>query len=605
MSKRKNIRNIAIIAHVDHGKTTLVDALLKATGVFRENQEVQDRVMDSGDIEKERGITILSKNTAIEYKGTKINIIDTPGHADFGGEVERVLNMVDGVVLVVDAFEGPMPQTKFVLSQAFDLKLRPIVVLNKIDRPNARPEAVIDEIIELFIELDADESALDAPIVYASALGGYASLDPNEDSKDMTPLLDTIIENIDGPEDLSDEPLSLLISTIDYSDYVGKIGIGKIEQGTIEQGKSYLRLNYNDSDLQEKIKITNLYEFQNLDRVEVGVAKSGEVVAVSGIENINIGDTIADEDHPHPIEFSKISEPTLSINFGVNSSPFAGQDGKYLTSRQIRDRLYRETKSDVSLRVEDTDSPETFKVSGRGELHLSILIENMRREGYEFQIGKPQVLFKEEDGKTLEPMEIATIDVDSEYVGPVMEKLGMRKGNILSMDDNGRGSTRLKFSIPSRGLIGYRQVFLTDTKGTGVINSEFDGYEPFKGEIPKRQMASIVSFDKGIATAYGLFNAQKRGELFIEPGTPVYEGMIVGQSPRGLELEISVTKEKKLSNVREKSSDDALTLSPVVDMTLENALEFIEEDELIEVTPESMRLRKSVLNTQERKRHRR
>lgn len=604
MEERKDIRNIAIIAHVDHGKTTLVDALLKGTGVFRDNQKVQDRVMDSGDIEKERGITILSKNTAIKYKDVKINIIDTPGHADFGGEVERVLNMVDGVVLVVDAFEGPMPQTKFVIGQAFNLDLKPIIVLNKIDRPNARPEAVIDEIIELFIELDADESTLDAPIVYASALGGYASLDPDVSSGDMTPLLDTIIDHIEGPAYRPDEPLQLLISTIDYNDYVGQIGIGKIEQGKIQEGGSYTRLNYNDQDLEEAIKITKLYEFQNLDRIAIKEAQAGDVVAISGIEKINIGDTIAGGDKPQAIKFSKVSEPTISINFGVNSSPFAGREGKFLTSRQIRDRLYRETKSDVSLRVEDTDSPETFKVSGRGELHLSILIENMRREGYEFQIGKPQVLFKDQNGKKLEPMEIATIDVDSAYVGHVMEKLGARKGTILSMEDNGRGSTRLKFSIPSRGLIGYRQVFLTDTKGTGVINSEFDGYQAYKGDIPKRQMASIISHDMGTATAYGLFNAQKRGDLFIEPGTQVYEGMIVGQSPGGLELEISVTKEKKLSNVREKSSDDALTLSPVVDMTLESALEFIEDDELIEVTPENMRLRKTILDTTQRKRHR-
>lgn len=595
MTKRKDIRNIAIIAHVDHGKTTLVDALLKATGVFRENQHVEDRVMDSDDIERERGITILSKNTAIQYKDTKINIIDTPGHADFGGEVERVLNMVDGVVLVVDAFEGPMPQTKFVLRQAFDMGLSAVVILNKIDRPNARPDQVVDEILDLFIELGADEDVLDTPFVYGSALRGFASLDSSDRSGDMSPLLDTILEYIPGPDYDPDSPLKLLISTIDYSDYVGKIGVGKIEAGTIYKDHRYARVNYLRDEINEVINVANLYEFDNLERVAVDTSKSGSIVAVSGIADINIGDTITDKDCPEAIPFKPVSEPTIAINFSVNDSPFAGKEGEYLTSRQIRARLFRETQSDVSLKVEETDSPDTFKVSGRGELHLSILIENMRREGYEFQIGKPEVLYKTVDGVKMEPMELATIDVDTEYIGPVMEKLGHRRGTLENMEDHS-GTTRLEFIIPSRGLIGYRQEFLTDTKGTGVINTEFRGYDSFKGDIPKRAAASIVSFDTGESSAYGLHNAQKRGSLFIEPGTPVYKGMVVGSSPRGLELEVSVTRKKKASNIREHGSDDALTLSPIREMTLENALEFIEDDELIEVTPSSMRIRKKDLN---------
>ena len=596
MNKRQDIRNIAIVAHVDHGKTTLVDALLKGTGVFRDNQQVEDRVMDSDDIERERGITILSKNTAINYKDTKINIIDTPGHADFGGEVERVLSMVDGVILVVDAFEGPMPQTKFVLRQAFDLGLPAVVVLNKIDRPTSRPEQVIDEVLDLFIELGADESILDTPFVYGSALGGYTSLDPTARSGDMSPLLDTVLEYIPGPNYDPNGELQLLISTIDYNEYVGKIGIGKVERGTIHKDHRYLRINHLDSSVEEANNVANLYEFNNLDRIAVDSSTSGSIVAVSGIEDINIGDTITSVETPEAIPYKPVSEPTIAINFSVNNSPFAGKEGEYLTSRQIRARLYRETHSDVSLKVEDTESPDTFKVSGRGELHLSILIENMRREGYEFQIGKPEVLYKTVDGELHEPMETATIDVDTEFVGPVMEKLGQRRAILETMEDN-QGSTRLEFLIPSRGLIGYRQEFLTDTKGTGVINTEYRGYSKYAGDIPKRANASIVSFDTGEATSYGLHNAQKRGSLFITPGTKVYEGMVVGLSPRGIELEVSVTRRKKATNVREHGTDDALTLSPIQDMTLEKALEFIEDDELIEVTPSSMRIRKKVLGT--------
>lgn len=599
--KNEGIRNIAIVAHVDHGKTTLVDAMLKQSGIFHKNQKVQDRVMDSDDIEKERGITILSKNTAVHHDGIKINIIDTPGHADFGGEVERVLKMVNGVVLLVDAFEGPMPQTKFVLRKAFELNLPVVVAVNKIDRPDARPAAVVDEVLDLFIELGAGDELLECPIVYSSAKAGYASLDPEVRSGDMEPLFKAIIDYIPAPEGDPEGPLQILISTIDYNDYVGKIGVGKIERGTIRVGDDLLKINKLNPDDKKKIRVVQLYEFDGLDRIEVEESKAGSIVAIAGIDGINIGDTLVDPKTPEPLDFVRISEPTIAMNFSVNNSPFAGEDGQFLTSREIGARLYREVQSDVGLKVEDTDSPDTFKVSGRGELHLSILIENMRREGYEFQVSKPEVLYKEVDGERLEPMEIATVDVNSEFIGSVIEKLGKRKGELISLEEINAGSTRAEFSIPARGLIGYRQEFLTDTKGTGVLNTIFDGYDRYKGDIPRRATASITSFDAGEATTYGLHNAQSRGELFITPGVRVYEGMVVGSSPKGVEIEVSVTKKKKQSNVRASGSDEALRLSTPRNMSLENALEFIERDELIEVTPDHMRIRKKILDTGLRK----
>ena len=601
MSKREDVRNIAIIAHVDHGKTTIVDSLLKQSGVFRDNQVVNERVMDSGDIERERGITILSKNTSVRYKNTKINIIDTPGHADFGGEVERVLKMVNGVVLLVDAFEGPMPQTKFVLKKAFELDLDVVVCINKIDRPEARPAEVVDEVLDLFIELGANERILESPFVFTSAKAGIAKLDLDEDAKDMTALFDTILKYIPAPEIEEDGPFTLLISTIDYNDYVGRIGIGRVESGVYKDGDSVVLGNYQNGENFEKTKISNIYEFEGLSRVPVKEARAGSIVAVTGIEDINIGDTLSAADSPRLLEFVKISEPTISMNFSVNNSPFAGRDGKFLTSRQIRSRLFRELQTDVSLRVEDTDTTDSFKVSGRGELHLSVLIENMRREGYEFQISKPQVLFKtDENGKKLEPMEMVTIDVSDEFVGAIIEKLGRRKAELVSMQEPSGGYSRLIFKMPARGLIGYRSEFLTDTKGNGILNTIFDSYEPYKGDIPRRVDASIISFDTGVASSYGLHNAQDRGELFIEPGEEVYEGQVVGQSPKGVELEVSVTKTKKQSNVRASGSDEALKLSPVKQMSLEDALEFIEDDELIEVTPKTFRIRKKILNTQTR-----
>lgn len=600
MDYRKDIRNVAIIAHVDHGKTTLVDALLKQSGVFRENQVVKDRVMDSGDIERERGITILSKNTSVFYKGTKINIIDTPGHADFGGEVERVLKMVDGVVLLVDAFEGPMPQTKFVLKKAFELNLMPIVCINKIDRDGARPLEVVDEVLDLFIELGAGEEALECPFVYTSAKFGKASLDFNNMKDNMEDLFDTIVKHIPSPE-AKEGPFQLLISTIDYNDYVGRIGIGKIERGSVRPQDTVVIVNAQDDNVFKKVKITEVFEFEGLNRVPVEESKAGSIIAVTGIEDINIGDTICSTEDPTPLEFVKISEPTISMNFSVNDSPFAGKEGKFLTTRQIRTRLYRELQTDVSLRVEDTDSTDSFKVSGRGELHLSVLIENMRREGYEFQVSKPHVLYKKDEaGKLLEPIEFLTVHVSNDFVGSVIDKLGRRKGELILMEEPTGGYAKLEFRIPARGLIGYRQEFLTDTKGMGIMNSIFDGYEPYKGDIERRQVASIVSFDTGVASGYGLNNAQSRGTLFVEPGDPVYEGQIVGESPKGVEIEVSVTKTKKQSNVRASGSDEALKLSPAIKMTLEEAIEFIEDDELIEVTPVSIRVRKKILGTQAR-----
>ena len=594
---REDVRNIAIIAHVDHGKTTLVDELLKQSGTFRTNQVVQERVMDSGDIERERGITILSKNTSVHYKDIKINIIDTPGHADFGGEVERVLKMVNGVVLVVDAFEGPMPQTKFVLKKALDLDLPVVVCVNKVDRFEARPEEVVDEVLELFMDLDANEKQLDSPFVFASARKGTSSLDPMHQNESMKDLFETIINHIPAPEGDEEEPVQALISTIDYSDYVGRIGIGKIETGTLHVNDDVLLLNIHNPEYKERVKISKLYEFEGLQKVEVKEAKFGSIVAISGIADISIGDTICSPLKPEALPFVKIEEPTISINFSVNDGPFAGQEGKFVTSRHIRERLYRELNTDVSLRVEDTDSTDTFKVSGRGELHLSILIETMRREGYEFLVSKPEVLYREINGVKCEPMEQVYIDVPEEFVGNVIEKLGSRKGEMTNMTPSANGGyTRVEFSIPSRGLIGYKNELLTDTKGNGIMNTIFDGYQPYKGDIPTRTMGSLVAFESGEAVAYGLFNAQDRGDLFISPGTKVYTGMIVGRNARADDLDVNVCKKKQLTNMRSSSADEALKLTPPIVMSLEQSLEFISEDEYVEVTPKSIRMRKKVLD---------
>ena len=601
--KREDVRNIAIIAHVDHGKTTLVDELLKQSGVFRANQEVAERVMDSNDIERERGITILSKNTAVFYNGVKINIIDTPGHADFGGEVERVLKMVNGVILVVDAFEGPMPQTKFVLNKALDLDLPVIVCVNKIDRPEARPKEVIDEVLELLIDLDASEEQLDCPFVFASAKGGYASLDPEQEGKDMTPLFNTILDYIPAPEGDPDAPTQILISTIDYNEYVGRIGIGKVDNGSVSVNQEVVIVNHHDPDKLRKVKISKLYEFDGLNKVDVPSAAIGSIVAISGISDLHIGDTICSPEAPNAIPFQKISEPTIAMQFNVNDSPLAGTEGKYITSRHLRDRLFRELNTDVSLRVEETDSTDSFKVSGRGELHLSVLIENMRREGYEFSVSKAEVLYHyDENGKKLEPMELAYIDVDDEYAGSVIQKLGERKGELLNMHTNSGGSTRLEFSIPSRGLIGYRGEFMTDTKGTGVLNTIFNGYESYKGDIQYRKQGSLIAFEAGDAVTYGLFNAQERGTLFIGPGEKVYSGMVVGQSGKSEDIELNVCKTKKLTNTRSSSADEALKLTPPRVLSLEQCLEFIDTDELLEVTPKSLRIRKKILDPTLRKR---
>ena len=600
---RDDIRNIAIIAHVDHGKTTLVDELLKQSGVFRENQEVQERVMDSNDIERERGITILSKNTAVFYKDTKINIIDTPGHADFGGEVERVLKMVNGVVLVVDAFEGTMPQTKFVLMKALALNLPVIVCINKIDRPEARPEEVIDEVLELFMDLDASDEQLDCPFIYASARDGYAMYNLDDEKKDMTPLFETIVNYIPAPTGDPDANTQVLISTIDYNEYVGRIGIGKVDNGSLKVNQEAVVVNHHDPDKLEKVRISKLYEFDGLNKVDVTEAKIGSIVAVSGIADIHIGDTICAPENPEAIPFQKISEPTISMNFIVNDSPLAGQEGKYVTSRHIRDRLFRELNTDVSLRVEETDSPDSLKVSGRGELHLSVLIENMRREGYEFAVSKAEVLYKtDENGKKLEPMEIAYVDVPDEFSGAVISKLQQRKGELQNMGSIAGGYTRLEFKIPSRGLIGYRGEFMTDTKGNGIINTIFDGYVPFRGEIAYRSTGSLIAFESGESVTYGLFSAQERGTLFIGPGEKVYSGMIIGQSSRAEDIELNVCKKKHLTNTRSSSADEALTLVPPKILSLEQALDFIDTDELLEVTPESLRIRKRILDPTLRKR---
>ena len=600
---REDVRNIAIIAHVDHGKTTLVDELLKQSGVFRANQEVAERVMDSNDIERERGITILSKNTAVFYKDTKINIIDTPGHADFGGEVERVLKMVNGVILVVDAFEGAMPQTKFVLRKALDLDLPVIVCINKIDRPEARPDEVIDEILELFMDLDASDEQLDCPFVYASAKGGYATLSLDDEPKDMVPLFETILNYIPAPQGDETAGTQVLISTIDYNEYVGRIGVGKVDNGTIRVNQDCVLVNHHDPDKQKKVKISKLYEFDGLNKVEVNEATIGSIVAISGIADLHIGDTLCSPDHVEAIPFQKISEPTIAMHFIVNDSPLAGRDGKFITSRHLRDRLFKELNTDVSLRVEETETTESFKVSGRGELHLSVLIENMRREGYEFAVSKAEVLYKtDERGKKLEPMELVYVDVPEEFSGTVIQKLSMRKGELQGMSVASSGYTRLEFCIPSRGLIGYRGEFMTDTKGNGIMNTMFDGYAPYKGDIQYRKQGSLIAFEDGESVTYGLFSAQERGTLFIGPGEKVYSGMVIGQNGKAEDIELNVCKSKHLTNTRASGSDDALKLTPPKILSLEEALDFIDTDELLEVTPNHLRIRKKILDPKLRKR---
>lgn len=599
---REDIRNIAIIAHVDHGKTTLVDELLKQSGVFRQNQEVLERVMDSNDIERERGITILSKNTAVVYKDTKINIIDTPGHADFGGEVERVLKMVNGVILVVDAFEGAMPQTKFVLKKALELSLPVIVCINKIDRPEARPDEVIDEVLELLMDLDASEEQLDCPFVFASAKNGFAVKDLDEPRENMIPLFETILDYIPAPEGDPDANTQVLISTIDYNEYVGRIGVGKVDNGFLKVNQDLVLVNAHEPDFNKKIKIGKLYEFDGLNKVEVTEAGIGSIVAISGIPDIKIGDTICSPESPEPIPFQKISEPTISMQFMVNDSPLAGQEGKFVTSRHIRDRLFRELNTDVSLRVEETDTTECYKVSGRGELHLSVLIENMRREGYEFAVSKAEVLYKtNERGKKMEPMEIAYVDVPEEFAGNVIQKLSSRKGELQGMSAVSGGYQRLEFSIPSRGLIGYRGEFMTDTKGNGILNTTFDGYDDYRGDMMYRKQGSLIAFENGESITYGLFNAQERGTLFIGPGEKVYAGMVIGQTGKAEDIEVNVCKKKQLTNTRASGSDDALKLTPPKILSLEQCLEFIDTDELLEITPTSLRIRKKILDPTMRK----
>ncbi len=601
--KREDVRNVAIIAHVDHGKTSLVDELLKQSGVFRDNQEVAERVMDSNDIERERGITILSKNTAVVYKNTKINIIDTPGHADFGGEVERVLKMVNGVILVVDAFEGPMPQTKFVLRKALELDLPVVVCVNKIDRPEARPTEVEEEVLELFMDLNANDTQLDSPFIFASAKKGIATANLTVAGKDMTPLFDAILEHIPAPEGDPDAATQMLISTIDYNEYVGRIGVGKIDNGSLKVNQEVVLCNHHDPDKQKKVKISKLYEFDGLQKVEVQEATIGSIVAVSGIADLHIGDTLCSPDEIAPIPFQKISEPTIAMHFMVNDSPLAGQEGKYVTSRHLRDRLFRELNTDVSLRVEETDNTDSFKVSGRGELHLSVLIENMRREGYEFAVSKAEVIYKQdENGKKTEPMELVYIDVPEEYSGIVIEKLSQRKAELINMGLANDGYTRIEFRMPSRGLIGYRGDFMTDTKGNGIMNTQFDGYGPYKGDIQYRKLGSLIAFEAGEAVTYGLFNAQERGNLFIGPGEKVYGGMVVGETGRSEDIEVNVCKTKHLTNTRTSSSDEALRLVPKKIMSLEQALDFIETDELLEITPENLRIRKKILDPTLRKR---
>ena len=596
---RDDIRNIAIIAHVDHGKTTLVDAMFKESHVFRSNEKMDERVMDSNDLEKERGITILSKNTAVMYDGIKINIVDTPGHADFGGEVERVLKMVDSVLLVVDSYEGPMPQTKFVLKKALELKLKPIVVINKIDKPNARPEEVIDEVFDLFLELGADDDQLDFPIIYASAREGFARYNVEDTNMGMEPLFKTIIDHVEPPKGYIDGPFQMLVTTLDSNAFVGKIAIGKVHRGKVKKNQSVALVRQDGT--KSNYKITAVFGYNGLKREEIEEAGLGDIIAVSGIMDANIGETIADASNPEALPFVDIDEPTLNLNFMVNDSPFAGKEGEFVTSRHLRDRLMKELETNVSLRVKEI-TPDCFEVSGRGELHLSVLIETMRREGFELQVSKPNVIFKEENGKKLEPMEYLTIDVPEEFMGAVMEKMGPRKAEMVNMTSAVNGYTRLEFVIPARGLIGFRNEFMTDTKGNGIMNHVFEGYAPYKGEIESRSRGSIVSFEQGEAIAYGLFNAQERGRLFITPGTPVYQGMVVGECSRAEDLDINVCKGKKLTNTRASGSDDAVKLVPVTTLTLEQSIEFIGNDELVEVTPESIRIRKRYLDAAERKR---
>ena len=599
MGKREDLRNVAIIAHVDHGKTTLVDQLLRQSGIFRANEAVAERVMDSGDLERERGITILSKNTAVKYGDTKINIVDTPGHADFGGEVERVLMMVDGVLLLVDAFEGCMPQTRFVLKKALGLGKKPLVVLNKIDRPGARPAEAVDEVLDLFIELGANDDQLEFPVAYCSARDGYATLDPEVPGTDMTPLFEMILNEVPAPEGDLEGPTQVLFSNIDYDDYVGRIGIGRVERGEIKAGQQ-VAICGGGEEGHKNAKISKLYQFEGLKRVEAESAKLGDIIAVSGIANLNIGETACAADCIEPLPFVKIDEPTVSMLFKVNDSPFAGREGKFVTSRNLRDRLFKEVETNVAMRVEETDSMDTFKVSGRGELHLSILIEQMRRGGYEFQVSPPTVIYKEKDGKKLEPMELLMIETPDSYVGAVMEKIGARKAELVNMGSRETGITHMEFRIPARGLMGYRSEFLTDTNGNGIMNHVFDGYEPYKGDIPQRQQGSIIAFETGESTAYGLFNTQDRGRLFIGPGVEVYEGMIVGASPKSEDLVVNVCKKKHATNTRSSASDEALRLTPHSVLSLEQCLEFISEDEYVEVTPKSVRMRKATLSHEQR-----
>lgn len=594
--KREDVRNIAIIAHVDHGKTTLVDGMLRQSGIFRENEQVQERVMDSNDLERERGITILAKNTAVNYKGIKINIVDTPGHADFGGEVERVLKMVDGVLLLVDAFEGPMPQTRFVLRKALQLNLKPIVVVNKIDRPEARPIEVVDAVLDLFIELGADDDQLEFPVIYASSRDGYAILELEDEKKDLEPLLGSIIKSVPAPAGDLEKPLQLLVSNIDYDEYVGRIAIGRIDRGRIRTGQQSI-LCKKDGRTQQG-KINRLYKFEGLRRAETAEASLGDIVAVAGFGEINIGETICDVEAPEPLPFVNIDEPTINMTFSVNNSPLAGREGAYVTSRHLRERLFKELETNVSMRIEETESPDSFKVLGRGELHLSILIETMRRQGYEFQVSKPKVIFKEIDGVEFEPMELLMIDVPEDFMGVVMEKLGTRKAEMVNMHSATEGYMRLEFKIPARGLIGYRSEFLTDTKGNGIMNHIFHGHEPYKGEISFRQRGSLVAWEDGDAITYGLYNAQERGTLFISPGVKVYEGMVVGENARSEDVVVNVCKKKHVTNMRASGSDEALRLTPIRNLSLEQALEFISEDELVEITPKSMRLRKRILATE-------
>ena len=598
MDIRNEVRNVAIIAHVDHGKTTLVDQMLRQSGTFRSNEQVAERVMDSNDLERERGITILSKNTAIHYKDTKINIVDTPGHADFGGEVERIMLMVDGVLLLVDAFEGCMPQTRFVLKKALDVKKKVIVVVNKIDRPGARPAEVIDEVIDLFIELGADEDQLEFPVVYASAKDGYSSLDSDVREGDMRPLLDSILENIEPPKGDMRGPLQIRFSSLDYDDYIGRIGVGRVERGTVKHGQQVVLCKTDGTT--QNVRISKLYQFEGLKRVEVDSATLGDLICVSGIADLNIGETACDPECIEPLPFVKIDEPTISMNFIVNDSPFAGKEGKFVTSRNIRDRLFKEVETNVSMRVEETDSTDTFKVSGRGELHLSILIETMRRQGYEFQVSRPKVIMKKENGVLMEPMELLIVEVPENYVGAVMEKLGSRKAEIENMGTRDGGMTHLEFKIPARGLIGYRSEFMTDTNGNGIMNQLFAGYEPYKGDIQTRDRGSIVVHETGESTGYGLFNTQDRGRLFIGPGVPVYEGMIVGECAKSEDVTCNVCKKKQLTNTRAAGSDDALRLVPPTTLSLEQCMEFIKDDELLEVTPTSLRLRKVILSKEQR-----